>query len=595
LDRSAVSVSNVARSRPRVKRRAALGLIAIAVGCIAYQPLHNWNSDPQSGADEHACTLGWGEPSCAKNSVAVDKRALPARASSADLISRWQNLHSQNDYANTSAPAHARGFQPAITFEQLCAAGLDETGLRCGTGMPAADRDGATAQSARAHVISGRVLSADGLGISGVTVLASPVRLYAGNRDTADAADVPPRYRTVTDPGGFYSFTGLADGDYMVQTKAYGPYPAARISARAGVRYANLVLVQRERLVLHGRVLSSEGGALEGVTVLPIVLGMPSVLTDRDGNYALPMELQADVSSVTLRFQRPGFLEEYLSVAPLSGAGADEPRKDVVMQPVEYWTAVIGSLTSSNGSPLSGKTVTLRPVAEQRIYRATTDAEGKFQFPAVEAPSTYQLTVSAGPDHKDYRQQVRITAAEAELSVIVEPYQFGEVSGTLVNLDGSPIPDFNMVLRNTASATANVELSSDADGNFTVPAPAGELVIASQSAPSIVVRGVYLDPGDELHVPLIVDWGEHEIRGMVVDPYGNPVPASRIVLRWTHQTDGISSRTTRRTAADAQGNFHFSELGPGPHQLEIDAPGFRTASLRHDVSSQGYDLTVRLN
>ena len=96
-------------------------------------------------------------------------------------------------------------------------------------------------------------------------------------------------------------------------------------------------------------------------------------------------------------------------------------------------------------------------------------------------------------------------------------------------------------------------------------------------------------------MPVVLDWGDHEIRGLVLDRFGHPVPASRILLKWSHETDGISSVSTRRTAADAHGNFQFSQIGPGTHSLMVDADGFETVSLDHDASRQGYDLTVRLN
>jgi hypothetical protein len=120
-------------------------------------------------------------------------------------------------------------------------------------------------------------------------------------------------------------------------------------------------------------------------------------------------------------------------------------------------------------------------------------------------------------------------------------------------------------------------------------------VDASQSNPSILVQGLHLKSGDKLHLPLVLDWGDHEIRGIVVDGHGNPVPASRIVLQWAHQVDGITTRATRRTTADTQGHFAFNNLGPGPHSLQIDAPGFPTVDIDHDLSRQGYGVTVRLN
>jgi hypothetical protein len=183
-----------------------------------------------------------------------------------------------------------------------------------------------------------------------------------------------------------------------------------------------------------------------------------------------------------------------------------------------------------------------------------------------------------------------------ELDIIAESYQFGAVTGELVNLSGEPVPDFALMVRNTGSLQPNALVSTDEDGNFEIPsAPAGQLVLASQSTPSILVDGLELKAGDRLHLPLVMDWGQHEIHGVVLNAAGNPVPASRILLQWSHESDGITVKTTRRTAADTQGHFAFSRLGPGVHSLQIDAAGFSPVVVDHDVSRQGYELTVRLN
>jgi len=268
----------------------------------------------------------------------------------------------------------------------------------------------------------------------------------------------------------------------------------------------------------------------------------------------------------------------------------------VVMHPVESWTALDGAVYSESGEPLAGRTVELRPRAAQQKHITTTDANGNYSFPVIESPAKYRLTVFGGADHKDYQQDLKMKADTAELNVFLEPYEFGEVTGQVVNQNGAPVTDFGLVLRNIGSQKPNVVVRTDDSGNFTIPAvPAGDLIMASQSAPSILVQGLHLEPGEKMYLPAVLAWGGHEIRGSVVDTRGNPVPASRIVLQWSYQSDGITTRATRRTAADTQGHFAFSNLGPGPHSLQVAAPGFPTVDIDHDLRRQGYDLTVRLN
>jgi hypothetical protein len=265
------------------------------------------------------------------------------------------------------------------------------------------------------------------------------------------------------------------------------------------------------------------------------------------------------------------------------------------MQPVDSWTSLAGTVHSDAGDALAGRVVELLP-ASGPMQRTTTDAKGRYEFPVLESPAAYRLTVQGGDGYRDHQQEIKLTANTPELNVVIDAYEFGAVAGQLVNVSGEPVPDFQLVLRNTGSQNPNALVASDASGNFEVPtAPAGEFVIASQASPSILVQGLHLAPGEKLNLPLVIDWGAHELRGIVVDAQNNPIPASRVVLEWSHESAGISTRATRRTATDTQGQFAFSQLGPGPHSLRVDAPGFRTFAMDHDLNRQGYAVTVKLN
>jgi hypothetical protein len=488
------------------------------------------------------------------------------------------------------------GLQPGQTLFELCVPGLEGSRPHCSAGLydeaiarlaPDGESDAGTSRA-----IAGRVLTDDGVGLPGVSIIARPKRLKAGGSDAPGNV----RFWTVSDGRGRYSLDDLPEGEYTIRSRAKGPYPSKRISARTGVDYADLVLSQKSTVLVEGQVFGSAGDSLEGVTVLPLALGQPSVLTDDTGRFRLPMTLKPSVRHVGLRFQRPGYHEQSTQVEfkTLEVSSATAP--DVVLHPVETWTSVSGTVYSDSGNPLAGLTVELRPDNGQQAYRTATDRWGHYSFPAVECPAEYRLSIFGGSRFRDYHEPVRITADMGALDVITESYEFGEVAGQLVNVNGEPVPDFELVLRNVDSRKANTLVSTDEFGNFAIPeVPAGELVVASQSTPAILVQGLQLRAGDRLHLPLVLDWGKHEIRGTVVDASGSPVAASRIVLQWSHSADGISMQATRRTAADLQGQFAFSNLGPGPHSLRIDAPGFSPVAIDHDLSRSGYGVTVRLN
>jgi hypothetical protein len=590
-----------------------LTLAIFAAGYIAFAPANFWLGDLRgklSGFDcnhNHASDAD-GAPAC--NSVgasadiqqvsdtpAIDANTFdPTNSVQGDANNSLQSRHANQPRAWYDNQSNSHGPRPGYTMAELCSTGPDANGSRCQTGsydetFNASESDAASGSASR-YTISGHVLTTEGVGLKGVTIVASPERL----KDTRFPDSETLRFWTVTDSLGAYSLGGLPDGEYTIRSGTQAPYRSARISARAGVDYADLVVYPNSATVAEGQVLTATGEPLEGVTVLPNLVGQPSVLTDDDGRFRLMVTLKPTINSFALRFQRPGYREQTGKVQ-LEDLGA--PNGDVlhvVMHPVESWTALNGKVYSDSGDTLAGRTVELRPRLAQQTYSTTTDRQGKYTFPMVESPADYRLIVFGGADHKDYQQPVHMTVDTTELDIVVESYEFGAVTGQLVNLNGVPVPDFDLVLRNTGSRRPNVLVSSDALGNFEIPAaPAGELVVASQSTPSILVQGLHLRPGDKLHLPLVLDWGDHQIRGMVVDTHDNPVPASRIVLQWSHEAGGITTRATRRTAADMQGHFAFSKLGPGPHSLRINAPGFRTVDMNHDLSRQGYDVTVRLN
>ncbi len=482
------------------------------------------------------------------------------------------------------------------TMVELCGLELIDSEPHCRTeilNQPGRSSNSASYSNPQsAPSIAGHVITSDGVGLSDIPVIASPKRL----KDTPLAGANKLRFWTVSDSMGAYTLENLPEGEYTIRSGGTAEYPSVRLEARTGVNYADLVLVANQKALAEGQVLNAWGEPLPGVTVLPILLGQPSVLTDDNGYFALPVTLRPTVRTFALRFQLPGFREQTTRIDLLEREVGNADDLTVVMQPVDSWTSVGGIVQSGIGDPLARRTVELRSTSSRQSHKTKTDRDGRYEFPFVEIPGEYQLIVHGGTSHRDHVELVSIDADAHELNVVAESYDFGDVTGRIVNLNGEPVPDFDLVLRNSDSRQPNAVVSTDAYGNFDVNGvPAGELIVASQSAPSILVQGLELKPGGRLHVPLILDWGEHELRGIVLDTNNNPVPASRVILRWSHEEEGVTTNATRRTASDTQGFFAFNNLGPGPHTLQVEAPGFLPVAIDHDLSRQGYDLTVRLN
>ena len=93
----------------------------------------------------------------------------------------------------------------------------------------------------------------------------------------------------------------------------------------------------------------------------------------------------------------------------------------------------------------------------------------------------------------------------------------------------------------------------------------------------------------------MLDHGYDEIRGRIVDEDGLPVAGANVSLNWFHDENGIRTTARRSSAADPQGYFKFTQLGPGTHRLIVNADGYQPAHLNHDVATEGSDVTLEMS
>jgi hypothetical protein len=557
-------------------------------------------------SDAPAASTGRSSPSVSVDPLASSATGL-VRGTSVDASLTASDQSTFSDLASATFRPRAVTRERYLTVSERCDLGLGDARLRCGVGVslggPTSAR-GADDPSPGLS-ISGRVITAEGYGIPGVTLIASRIGAVAdtGESDSSQVRTARyTRYRAVSGADGSYQFADIPDGDYTIRNNKHDDYGSVRITVRAGVQYADLVLEEERRFVIEGRVTDEYGLALGQVAVLPLVVGAPSVRTDRSGWYALPVSITPGAGSVTLRFEAPGFRETSLTARLPRRSNADDSASearialDAKLQSIELTTNVRGTVVGAGKEPIAGRVVELIAVDGHSRHQAVTDRAGHYEFPIIAAPLRYELRVGGAPDFADYREVIGVSRYDYEFDVVMEPYEFGTLRGRFINSDGTPIPGIELGLRNTASAGNNASLKSDALGNFVVEhVPAGTAVLNSAAMPSFHVRGLTVEPASESNVDVVLDWGTHELSGRVVDRYGRALPGSSVVVRWSHEADGIKSTATRRAATDAQGHFRFFELGPGPHSLVVDAPGFATATFDHDMSQDGYSVTVRVN
>ena len=586
------------RGRRRIKKQliVAAALMTAAGAFLSFEGRHNDTSPPSRGSCE---VPNLPSPGCPAPARAAQ---IPAVVAESMGLQDSREVYSLPNTRNRSPrrawqqDEHVSSLLPGYTLVEVCTNSPDLAMSNCRARAPRDLRPltnaGVGDDEEKRLSISGHVISSEGESLERVRIVALPERLDDDMVELSESL----RFWTTTDAVGKYSFRGLPPGEYMIRSARLGPYYPARVSARTGSDYADLIMSRKSEMVVEGRIVGSFGEPLEGVTVFPTLLGQASVQTGLDGRFELPLSVKPGIASLTLRFQMAGYKDQISRVQIDSHLEPVPGEVRVVMDMVQSWTSLNGIVTNDAGQPLAGRRVELRPQAGRRAQSTTTDASGRYIFDFVEAPADYRLFVSGGTGFKDVERELHVTTHGNEADVVAEAYKTATIAGHLVNQNGVPIPGFELVLKNVESRSPITVVRTDGLGHFEVPAaPAGELVFSSVSTPSILVKGLHLEPGERVDMPMVLDWGDHSIRGQVVDSRGNPVPASRVVLNWSHRDERLDTQTTRRTATDAQGRFAFSNLGPGPHSLKIDAPGFLGVDIDHDLSRQGYGLTVRLN
>ena len=340
------------RTENRLRGRRTKRLPIVAAALIIAAGAFLYSADWQRSIDHATPSLGTckGENASASDCPVLNPVSEPSATSAyraggqdsqkVDHLPDTRNRLPRRAWQQDGA---ASALSPGHTLAELCVVAPDAAVSHCqaltAAGLRSLTDTSDSSDENREPSISGRVLSADGQPLERVSLVAQPERLD----DEAIALSANLRFWTTSDAFGAYSFSGLPAGEYMIRSARQGPYLPARVSARSGVDYADLIMSRRLDIRIEGQVVDRFGQPLEGVIVLPTLLGQP------------------DVSSINLRFQMAGYKDQSSKVVV---SGHPEPVADeikVAMDMVDSWTSLKGMVTDDGGQPLAGRRVELRP------------------------------------------------------------------------------------------------------------------------------------------------------------------------------------------------------------------------------------------
>ena len=437
--------------------------------------------------------------------------------------------------------------------------------------------------------ISGRVLNLDGDAVPGVEIVA---RSYG----TRGASPDLRKRQTRSDSSGFYEILGLVAGDYNLRTVETTRYPSAEKIVRAGLQSADIILAGSNTVRLYGTVSDVSAKPLANVEVTPAGQAGVRTWTDDAGEYKTRLQVVQKAGTYTVRFNLPGFVEERIYLQGTDLLGTVELRVDARLRTLDETSNVTGTLRSDRGDAVPSETVQLHSPSLKTEYLARSNKDGVFSMPAVKTGSDYRLTIHPEGAYQNYSQAaIVISTGSRTLTIILQSLDTGRLTGRITDVEGYPIPGYSLLLKSNKSHSRHLMVSADDGGYFVVEnAPDGNLIFMSQSEPKFTVSGITLEAGTAKDVDVVIDWGNYEMTGWVRDELSNPLAAAAIGLSWNHDARGIHSSSLRQAVTDDNGFFRFTQLGLGPHQLDVVAPGYQRLQQVHNVDSYLEEIRVEL-
>jgi hypothetical protein len=124
---------------------------------------------------------------------------------------------------------------------------------------------------------------------------------------------------------------------------------------------------------------------------------------------------------------------------------------------------------------------------------------------------------------------------------------------------------------------AHYKVITDANGSFSVTEfPIGSFKVTIKGQQTLRAAGLKFDPDTGVPIILTIDLGPYNLVGRIYDESGQTFEGADIFLNWALHEDGVRIRSTRKTSANASGEFRFTGLGSGNHQLVVTAWGSDT-------------------
>ncbi len=442
--------------------------------------------------------------------------------------------------------------------------------------------------------VQGFVIDRDGQPVEGVEVFVQDggptMMIMAGPGGSAEEAE------TVTDPAGWFVIDDLGtESRYSFRFSRTG-FVAASVNAVEIPQAGPIEVVLDPASTVSGRVLDPEGEPIIGARV-----NMTRTRTMEMGGSMMQMMMMMDTTSDSegqflFEDQEPGSISLSASSSGFQEARLDNleiPKGENLEEielPLEKGAVVFGNVFAPDGRPAIGASVRLVTERKGPMIPDGSPSDGS-GFYRVEGVAPGEVSIEA--THPDYPRTVRDIEARAGANELDLHFSGGhEVSGTVVDETGNPVPQAQVRLDAAGRFFGGPESRSSSDGTFTMPGVqdgdyrlwvdaegfasfAGELSVSVAGEP---VAGLVaqLSAGGTIH---------GTIRGLAPEKFSDV----------NVQAEGMSFMGFGGVAVDYEGNYRLEHLGPGSYNVVATMGGSgRRAQGQAVLDSDATEVRVDL-
>ena len=279
----------------------------------------------------------------------------------------------------------------------------------------------------------------------------------------------------------------------------------------------------------------------------------------------------------------------------------------VISEKLQDTTTKIENITLSGwvgtefGEFIAGETVVLYSPTQKTYYSIVTGFSGEFKFIDLKPGWDYVLKVSPQGMFKRYtKSQIKLRSDQEVHNIILESIPLGILTGIIVDPYDRPVTDIELFLTTVEKDSWTTNVITDANGAFSVTEfPVGRFKVTIKGQQALRANGLKFDPDTGAPVILTIDIGPYNLGGVIYDESGQTFDSADVFLNWALHENGVRIRSTRKVTANASGEFRFTGLGPGDHEIVVTAwrgnTFKQTVKQKVNVGNDSGELIIVLN